>query len=158
MLRSQLRSQSRAQAQQSAASRFQGVIVFSVAGVRFAARADEIGGVMPWPGSTAVPSDTPYVAALVRHQKDCLPVFDLAEKLRSQVSDPGPLCLVAKHVDGPMALCIDSQVPSLHLVERSAIRYQSGGDPDIAGICVAGNEEFPLLNLTTLGIAPARTN
>jgi chemotaxis signal transduction protein len=130
--------------------------VFSVAGVRFAARADDVGGVTPWPGATAVPSETPYVAALVRHQKECLPVFDLATKLQRKMTDPAPLCLVAKHVDGPMVLCIDGHVPSLHMVDSSAIRYQAGGDPDIAGTCVAGNEELPLLNLTRLGTGSSR--
>lgn len=157
MLRSQLRSQTQANARR-AATRTQGLIVFSVGGMRLAARTDEVGGVMPWPGASPVPSDTPFVAGLVRHQKDCLPVFDLAARLRCPVSETEPLCLVAKHVDGPVAIRIDSLVPSLVMVERSAIQYQAGADPDIAGTCAAGDEELPLINLATLGVAPSRMN
>jgi len=138
--------------------RTQGLIVFSVGGMRLAARTDEVGGVMPWPGSSPVPSETPFIAGLVRHQKDCLPVFDLAAKLRRPMPETEPLCLMAKHVDGPIAIRIDNVVPALHMVERSAIRYQVGPDPDIAGTCIAEDEEFPLINLTTLGVAPSRLN
>ncbi len=112
---------------------------------------------MPWPGSSPVPSDTPFVAGLIRHQKECLPVFDLAARLRRPMHESDPLCLIVKHVDGPVAIRIDGQVPSLHIVERTAIHYQSGSDPDIAGTCLAGDEELPLLKLTTLGIVSSQT-
>lgn len=111
---------------------------------------------MPWTGSTAVPSDTPFVRALVRQEKGCLPVFDLAAKFNRPLQDGEPLCLVVKHVDGPLAICIDSQVPSLHMVARSAVQYRAGNDPDIAGTCIAGEEELPIINLTTLGVSSNR--
>jgi chemotaxis signal transduction protein len=135
----------------------QGMVVFSVAGQRLAVRTDEIGGVMPWPGATAVPSDTPFIHSLVRQEKGCLPVFDLAAKLDRAMQEDERLCLIVKHVDGPIAICIDSHVPSLHMVARSAIQYRNGNDPDIAGMCVAGEEELPIINLTTLGVSSNRS-
>jgi chemotaxis signal transduction protein len=132
-------------------------VVFSVAGQRLAARTEEIGGVLPWPGATPVPSDTPFVTSLVRYEESCLPVFDLAAKFDRTVREEESLCLIVKHVDGPLAICIDSQVPSLHVVPRSEIRYQSGLDPDMAGSCVAGDEQLPLINLATLGVASRRS-
>jgi hypothetical protein len=36
------------------------------------------------------------------------------------------------------------------------MHYQSGSDPDIAGTCVADEEELPIINLTTLGVNSIR--
>ena len=156
MLRAQLRRQSPVGMKGAAEARMQNMVVFSVGGQRLAARTDEIGGVMPWPGATAVPSDTPFVASLVRQEKGCLPVFDLAAKFNRTMQEHEPLCLVVKHIDGPLAICIDSHVPSLHMVARSALQYRAGNDPDIAGTCIAGDEELPIINLTTLGVSSNR--
>lgn len=156
MLRAQLRRQSHETGRGTTHARVQNLVVFSVAGQRLAARTEEIGGVLPWPGTTPVPSDTPFVTSLVRYEESCLPVFDLAAKFNRTVREEESLCLIVKHVDGPLAICIDSQVPSLHVVPRSEIRYQSGLDPDMAGSCVAGNEQLPLINLATLGVASPR--
>lgn len=156
MLRAQLRRQSQVGTKGAVEARMQGMVVFSVAGQRLAARTDEIGGVMLWPGATAVPSDTPFINSLVRQEKGCLPVFDLAAKFHRAMQEDERLCLIVKHVDGPLAICIDSHVPSLHMVARSAIQYRVGNDPDIAGMCVAGDEELPIINLTTLGVSSNR--
>jgi hypothetical protein len=43
------------------------------------------------------------------------------------------------------------------MVARSAIQYRNGNDPDIAGMCVAGEEELPIINLTTLGVSSNRS-
>ncbi len=157
MLRAQLRRQSHETGRGTTHARVQNLVVFSVAGQRLAARTEEIGGVLPWPGTTPVPSDTPFVTSLVRYEESCLPVFDLAAKFNRTVREEESLCLIVKHVDGPLAICIDSQVPSLHVVPRSEIRYQSGLDPDMAGSCVAGDEQLPLINLATLGVASRRS-
>lgn len=153
MLRAQLRrQQARATTNNSTASRMQGLVVFSVGGKRLAAKTDEIGGVIPWPGATVVPSDTPFIAALVRQEKRCLPVFDLAAKFNRTVKDKEPLCLLVKHMDGPLAICIDSQVPSLLMTTRASMNGRDGSDPNIAGTCEADDEELPIINLTTLGV------
>ena len=151
MLRAQLHRQTQTGLKGATEARMQSLVVFSVAGQRLAARADEIGGVMPWPGATAVPSDTPFITSLVRQEKGCLPVFDLASKLNRVMREEERLCLIVKHVHGPLAIRIDSQVPSLHMVTRSAMQYRAGNDPDIAGTCVTDDEEIPIINLTTLG-------
>lgn len=156
MLRSQLHRQSQGTGAGATHARLQNMVVFSVAGKWLAARTEEIGGVLPWPGATPVPSETPHVASLVRHEDSCLPVFDLAAKFNRTVREEESLCLIVKHVDGPLAICIDAQVPSLHVVPRSEVQYQSGLDPDIAGSCVAGDEQLPLINLATLGVASPR--
>lgn len=153
MLRSQSRGPAQANPRRKADPRMQALVVFSVAGQRLAARTDEIGGVMPWPGAIPVPSDTPCVTALVRQDARCLPVFDLAAKFNRTMREESALCLLVKHIDGPLAICIDSQVPSLHMVERTSMHYQSGNDPDIAGTWVADDEELPIINLTTLGVS-----
>lgn len=157
MLRAQLRRQSRVGTESAAMARMQGMVVFSVAGQQLAATIDEISGVMPWPGATLVPSDTAFVTSLVRQEKVCLPVFDLAAKFNRTIRENDPLCLIVKHVDGLIAICVDPQVPSLHMVARSAVHYRAGADPDIAGTCIAGDEEVPIIKLTTLGISSIRT-
>ena len=87
MLRAQLRRQARAGTKSTAEARMQGLVVFSVAGKRLAARTDEIGAVNTWPRSMVVPSDTPFVASLVRQAKRCLPVFDLAAKFNRTIPE-----------------------------------------------------------------------
>lgn len=156
MLRAQLRRQLQGATQTATQARVQHMVVFSVAGQRLAACTEEIGGVLPWPGAIPVPSDTPLVTSLVRYEESCLPVFDLAAKFTRTVREEVSLCLIVKHVDGPLAICIDAQVPSLHMVPRSQVHYQSGLDLDIAGSCVAGDEQLPLINLATLGVASRR--
>lgn len=158
MLRAQLRKHAPVETKGVTQARGQGMVVFSVAGRRLAAKTEEIDGVVPWSGATSVPSDTPFVAALIRRENGCLPVFDLAAKLSRTMHGSESLCLIVKHVDGPMAICIDSQVPSIHLVAHTAMRYRPDTDPDIAGTCVVGEEELPIINLTTLGTSPVRTS
>ncbi|WHZ15072.1 MAG: hypothetical protein OJF52_001913 [Nitrospira sp.] len=157
MLRAQLRRQSRVERKGVAQARGQGMVVFSVAGRRLAAKTEEIDGVVPWPGAMLVPSDTPFVTSLIRREKGCFPVFDLAAKFNRAMRESESLCLIVKHVDGPIAIRIDPQVPSLHLVAQSVVHYRPGADPDIAGTCVAGEEELPIINLTTLGTSSIRT-
>ena len=156
MLRGQLRAQGQAATKSAGEGRPQPMVVFSVAGQRLAARTEEIGGVMPWPGAIPVPSETPFVTSLVRQPEGCLPVFDLATKLQRTMREGEFLCLVVKHVDGPLAICIDAEVPSLQMVSRSSIQHRIGDDPDIAGSCVAGGEQLPIINLATLGVSLSR--
>jgi chemotaxis signal transduction protein len=157
MLRAQLRKHVQMETNGVTQACRQGMVVFSVGGQRLAAKTEEIEGVVPWPGATSVPSDTPFVSALIHRETGCLPVFDLAAKFNRAMQGSESLCLIVKHVDGPMAICIDSQVPSLHLVAHTAMQYRPGTDPDIAGTCVAGEEELPIINLMTLGASPVRT-
>ncbi|MBI4401866.1 MAG: chemotaxis protein CheW [Nitrospirae bacterium] len=120
-------------------------------GRRLAAKVEEVGGVWPWTEAIPVPSGTAFVSAVVRRGEDVLPVFDLAGKLDLQVVGPAPLCLIAKRVDGPMAVRIDADIPTLHTIEETAIRTPASADPDLVGVCVIGTGEVPIYSLATLG-------
>jgi chemotaxis signal transduction protein len=138
----------------SKAPRSWSLVVFSVGGRSVAARAEEVLSVLPWTEGIPVPSGTAFVNAVLRHGDDVLPVFDLAAKLRVQVRGAKPLCVIAKRRDGPMAICIDAEIPSLQTVEVAAIR-PTGGGSEVTGSCLVGAEEVPIYSLTTLGLASA---
>ena len=131
-----------------------GLLVFSVGGQQVAARTEDIAGVCPWPETMPVPSDTPFVAALVRLEKDCMPVYDLAARLNRTIDPATALCLIVKHEDGPMAIRIDPSIPSLHMVDSASVHEQTGGDSDIAGICSIGEERLRIIHLARLGKGP----
>lgn len=156
MLRGQLRRQGMTATKGAGEGRPQHLVLFSVAGKRMAARTEEIAGIMPWSAAIPVPSETPFVTSLVRQEEGCLPVFDLAAKFERTMREGECLCLVVKHVDGPLAICIDAEVPSLQMVPCSSIQYRIGDDPDCAGLCVAGGEQLPIINLATLGVSSSR--
>jgi hypothetical protein len=51
------------------------------------------------------------------------------------------LCLVARHLDGPMAICIDADMPSLETVDATMIRPHGKGDIETHGtVTIAGND------------------
>lgn len=135
-----------------AAGQSRGLLIFSVGGRRVATRTEEVAGVRPWPKAIPVPSDTPFVGAMVRIDETCMAVYDLAAKLQRTIEDPAALCLMVKHVNGLMAIQIDSLVPSLHMAATGSIREQRHEDPDIAGVCVIGDEEVTILQLARLGL------
>ena len=138
------------------AKRSWNLLVFWVGGERFAARTDDIGGIAPWVNSIAVPSRTPFVQAMVRREKEVLPVYDLAARLnRSLLGDP-LLCLVAKHVDGPMAICIDGDMPSLHSIEAGTLQFSTRTDIETIGSFNDGNGEIPVVAFQTLGGSTTR--
>jgi chemotaxis signal transduction protein len=132
------------------------LVMFSVGGKRLAVRAEEIGGVSPWTEAMPVPSLTPYVNAVIRQGEEILPVFDLARLLMVQVSKAGPLCLRAKRQDGPMAVCIDPDVPTLHQIEAQAVRPPSSGMPGVIGVCSIESEDVPIYSWALLGPTPAQ--
>ncbi len=129
------------------------VVVFSVGGRRLAARTEEVGGIAPWKGHVPVPSRTPFVNGIVRQESDTIPVYDLAAQLKVSVQGEPLLCLLAKHEDGPMAICIDSDIPSLHRVGVNAIRALAGQDSDTLGSFRTDTEDIPILSLAKLGKA-----
>lgn len=127
------------------------LLVFSVGGRRMAAKADEVGGVWPWTEAIPVPSVTPYMTAVLRRGEDILPVFDLAGRLKVQIKSQSALCLIARRHDGPMAVCIDGEIPALQLVEEQAMRPVAWKDSDIRATCLIGTEELPIYSLAELG-------
>jgi chemotaxis signal transduction protein len=126
------------------------LVLFYVGGRVLAARAEEVGGVWPWQTAIPIPSGTPFVTSLARRGDDILAVYDLAGKLEVSVKGARPLCLIARHRDGLVAICIDEQIPSMHSVEPAMIETQSGAEPDILGKCRIGAETVPIYSLKTL--------
>jgi chemotaxis signal transduction protein len=130
------------------------VIVFSVGGKRLVAKAVEIGGIWPWTHAIPVPSGTPFVSAILRHGDTILPIFDLAGRLQVQVKGEPCLCLIAKRCDGPMAVCIDGEIPTLQVLAPHSVHPSNGGDADVVGTCRIGDIDMPMYSLTNLGLSP----
>jgi chemotaxis signal transduction protein len=130
------------------------LVIFSVGRRRLAARAEEVGGIWPWTPTMPVPSGTPFVNAVMRRGDEVMPVFDLADRLRVQVEESGRLCLIAKRRDGPMAICIDGDIPTLHVLDPDGIRPAGSADADVVGTCRIGDHEVPIFSLVQLGLSP----
>jgi hypothetical protein len=88
---------------------------------------------------------------VVRQGDEILPVFDLARLLMVQVPKTERLCLRARRQDGLMAVCIDSDVPSLHQVEAGEIQPPPPGAPGAIGACAIESEEVPIYSWSALG-------
>lgn len=117
------------------------VVVFSVGGMKLAARTEDVGGVSPWIESIPVPSRTPFVQAMLKRENHVMPVYDLAARLSRKPIGSPLLCMVARHLDGPMAICIDADMPSLETVDAKAIRPTGRGDIETHGtVTIAGND------------------
>jgi chemotaxis signal transduction protein len=122
-----------------------------------AARANDVGGIWPWADVVSVPSGTAHISAVLRRGQDILPVFDLAGRLNVQVKGGALLCLIAKRKDGPMAVCIDSGIPTLQLVSEESIRPVAWKDSDVIGTCRIDAEELPVYSLAHLGLSAMRS-
>ncbi len=133
------------------------VVVFSVGGIKLAARTEDVGGLSPWIGSIPVPSRTPFVQAMLKRDNHVMPVYDLASRLRRIVQGDPLLCLVARHLDGPMAICIDADVPSIATVDAAAIRQNGGRDIESLGSVMIGENDVTIVALRRLGRAAQDT-
>jgi chemotaxis signal transduction protein len=151
LLRSRHRAPAIEQVPQPAAQPSRSLLLFSVGGRQVAAHTEEVAGVRPWPKTMPVPSATPFVSALVRLEDECLPVYDLAARLNSTLDPAGGLCLIVKHEEGPLAVCIDSSIPSLHVADASDIREGTDMETDVAGTCFIGGGQISLVRLARLG-------
>ena len=141
----------REQQQAQAAKRSWNVVLFSVGGVKLAARTEEVEGVSPWTESIPVPSRTPFVQAMLKRDNHVMPVYDLATRLSRKLQGDPLLCLVARHLDGPMAICIDADMPSLETVDATAIRPHDGEDVETLGVVTIGGEDVVIVALQRLG-------
>jgi chemotaxis signal transduction protein len=133
------------------------LLVFSVGGRRMAARANDVGGIWPWAEVVSIPSGTPHISAVLRQGDDILPVFDLAGRLNVQVKGSALLCLIVKRKDGPMAVCIDGDMPTLQSVSEESIRPVAWKDSDVIGTCRIEAEEVPVYSLAQLGLSAMRS-
>jgi chemotaxis signal transduction protein len=141
----------RGQQQVQATKRSWNVVVFSVGGMKLAARTEDVEGVSPWTESIPVPSRTPFVRAMLKRDNHVMPVYDLAARLSRTLQGDPLLCLVARHLDGPMAICIDADVPSLETLDATAIRPDGRGDIETLGSVTIGGEDVAIVALERLG-------
>ena len=141
----------RGQQQAQTTKRSWNVVVFSIGGMKLAARTEDVGGVLPWTGSIPVPSRTPFVQAMQKRDHQVMPVYELANRLSRTLQGDPLLCLVARHVDGPMAICIDAAVPSLETVDAAAIRPTVSGDLETFGSVTIGGDDVTIVALQRLG-------
>jgi hypothetical protein len=102
-----------------------------------------------------VPSQTPFVTAVTWRGKEVLPIYDLAGQFQLTIESDPPLCLLAKHEDGLMAVRIDSDMPILQSVDPASIQLSDGTDSVVAGTCMIDGQPIDLLCLTKLGKSPA---
>jgi chemotaxis signal transduction protein len=142
---------SRGQQQTQTTKRSWNVVVFSIGGMKLAARTEDVGGVSPWTGSIPVPSRTPFVQAMQKRDHQVMPVYELANRLSRTLQGDPLLCLVARHVDGPMAICIDAAVPSLETIDAAAIRPTVSGDLETFGSVTIGGDDVTIVALQRLG-------
>lgn len=147
---------SKQQGESVATKRSWNLLVFSIGGERLAARTDDVGGIAPWTDSIPVPSRTPFVQAMLRREKELMPVYDLAARLNRSVQGDPLLCLVAKHADGPVAICIDGEMPSLHTIDAGALQSSTRIDLETIGSFNDGSGEIPVVAVQTLGGSGAR--
>jgi len=141
----------RGQQQAQATKRSWNVVAFSVGGVKLAARIEDVGGVSAWTESIPVPSRTTFVQAMLKRDNHLMPVYDLAARLGRAVQGDPVLCLVARHLDGPMAICIDADMPSLETVDATAIRPGGRGDIETLGSVTIGEDDVAIVALQRLG-------
>jgi chemotaxis signal transduction protein len=142
---------SRGQHRDQGAKRSWNVVVFSVGGMMLAAKIEDVGGVSPWTQTIPVPSGTPFVRAILKRDNRAMPVYDLAGRLNRTVQGDPLLCLEVRHLDGPMAICIDADVPSLETVEAAAIRSSVDRDIESLGSVTIGEHDVTIVALQKLG-------
>ena len=139
--------------QRHAVSKTAHLLVFSIGGRRLAVKTEEVGGIGEWTGSVSVPSRTPFVSAIIRRDRTVFPVFDLAGMLNVLVRGTQPLCLMAKHPMGAMAIRIDEDMPVLHQLDSGAIRGYHTREFETIGSFTDEFEEIPIISLARLATA-----
>jgi chemotaxis signal transduction protein len=82
---------------------------------------------------------------------DVLPVYDLALRLHCEVRGESMLCMVARHKDGPLAICIDGEVPSLRTLDAAEIRPAAQQELETLGSFESDGESISIVALNRLG-------
>jgi hypothetical protein len=88
---------------------------------------------------------------MLKRDNYVMPVYDLAARMSRTVQGDPLLCLEVRHLDGPMAICIDAVVPSLETVDRSAIRPNGREDIESLGSVTIGGSDVAIVALQQLG-------
>ena len=126
------------------------VVLFRVGGCPVAVKAEEVGGVWPWDATVSVPSLTPFVSRIVRRGEAILAVFDLAAQMHRGVLGGRLLCLIVKHQQGPMAICIDETLPELLTLDASLISHSHDHHPGVLGTYRLHEEDVSIYSFTRL--------
>ncbi len=140
--------------QRKQAARSWNLVVFSVGGRRLAVKAEELRGIAKWTGSIPVTSDMPFVSSVICVDQTEFPVFDLASMLHVAVRGDSLLCLMAKHAQGTMAICIDEEMPVLHALDPTAIQPYRGEEFPVIGSFSNGVDQIPILSIAQLRMVP----
>ena len=105
-----------------------------------------------WPSSlrtSATAISVPEMATAARRPSVRLRFLN-TRLSREPEGDP-LLCLVARHVDGPMAICIDGVIPSLHSVDVAHIVPSKHLDLETLGSFTDEGQEIDIVALQRLG-------
>ena len=73
-----------------------------------------------------------------------MPVYNLAGLLNVEVEGREPLCLVLKTDKGPMAVCIDETVPSMHNPDGDEVEPSDEESRPQIGTCRIAGEAVPI--------------
>ena len=106
--------------------------------------------VSPWTDSIPVPGRTQFVQAMLSRDNHVMPVYDLVARLSRTLRGDLLLCLVVRHLDGPMAIRIDADVPSLETVDATAIRPNGRGDIETLGSVTIDEDDVAVVALQQL--------
>jgi len=143
----------REEQQVQATKRSWNIVVFSIGGMKLAARIEDVREVLPWAATIPIPSRTPFVQAMLKRDNCVMPVYELAARLSRRVQGDPLLCLVARHVDGPMAICIDADVPAIVRADAASIRQSFERDIESLGSVTIGGNDVTIVALQRLGSA-----
>jgi hypothetical protein len=88
---------------------------------------------------------------MLKRDNQVMPVYDLASRLSCALIGSPLLCLLARHLDGPMAICIDADMPSLETVDAAAIRPYGGKEVETLGVITIAGEDVAIIALQRLG-------
>ena len=126
------------------------LVVFSVGGRRFAARADELAGISKWTGSISTASGKRFGASVICVDQAEYAVFDLAGVLNATVRGDSLLCLMVKHPSGALAICIDEEMPVLHTLNPADVQPCQREEFPTIGSFSNGADQVPILSISEL--------
>ncbi len=137
--------------QKTQTSRALNLLIFSVGGRRLAVRTDELAGVKKWTG-ISISGETRSISS-VNHPDQAAPVvFDLAELLHVSVRGSSPMCVMAKHPRGILAICVDEEMPVLHSLDAAAVQPYRGEESPLVGTFESEHGRIPILSIVKLEI------
>jgi chemotaxis signal transduction protein len=126
------------------------LMVFSVGRCRIATPADDVASVRSSSVDVPIPSRTPFLRGLLRDGDEVAPVYDFAARLNLHPIDP-PLYVIAKHFLGPLAVCVDGDMPTVHDAQAGQLAPSNSTEPDILGTYLSGSGAIPIYSLAGLG-------